>query len=533
MDKNENLRDLRAELAGSRLTPAERAEAAAQVAAATGTSTAPADQVNVISRSRQRTTSGDSRPTDPTIEAAVSAVESRAATETSRPPAATASTPGIGAAASTGTAPSTPTKDPVRDLVNQLAALETRLAGSDPHLAQAVRQLAETARQGKSTATEQFQTSLAYALQDAERIVGPLPDVPQGLREQMALLATTQRGLHNERLQALLRDTPNIADSELVGVIRRNANTAAQAEDQHSSKITNRIDRLVEWARQAPRVDPAPNPWVASSGANHAPTTLEHTPTTPPHPPTDPSQQDRRQALQTQGVVTTSHATGPRGLLSIFRGLRNPGAPAREPWDSPLTPLGPHVAAFDARLTARNEERQLAEAERAGRAALDALRHFSQGPGASVLNKIRDAARTEPAGFHGVMTEMREGGKYADLRKEFNAALATERGLGAAYDTATVALSQYGAQRTAADAIISRRPDAKALANRFEQIDADLGHAASTIPGRKDGKSALDEVADKAREIVTKAVDAIRSMFGRQANATAAPSAGASPAPVP
>jgi hypothetical protein len=531
MDKNENLRDLRAELAGSRLTPAERAAAEARVAAAAGTSPAPADQVTVSSRSRQRSTSGDSRPTDPTIEAAVSAVESRAAAETSRPAAATASTPGTGAAASTG--PSTATKDPVRDLVNQLAAIETRLAATDPHLAQAVRQLADTARQGKGTSTEQFQTSLAYALQDAERIVGPLLDVPQGLREQMALLATTKRGLHNERLQALLRDTPNLADSELVGVIRRNANTAARAHDQHSPTINNRIDRLIEWARHAPRLDPAPNPWVASSSANHAPATPTHAPTTPPQPPTEPSQQDRRQAPQTQGVVTTTHATGPRGLLSIFRGLRDPGAPAREPWDSPLSPLGPRVTALDAKLTARNEERQLAEAERAGRAALDALRHFSHGPGARVLNKIRDAARTEPEGFHGVMTEMREGGKYADLRKEFNAALGTERGLGAAYDRATLALSQYGAQRTAADAIISRRPDAKALANRFEQIDADLGQAASTIPGRKDGNSALDEVADKAREIVTKAVDAIRSMFGRKAGATAAPSAGASPAPVP
>jgi hypothetical protein len=176
----------------------------------------------------------------------------------------------------------------------------------------------------------------------------------------------------------------------------------------------------------------------------------------------------------------------------------------------------------------------LAAAERSGRAALDALQQFANGPGASVMNRIRETARSDPRGLAGVMAEMREGGKYADLRTQFNNALGTEKGLGAVYDRAALALSQYGANRTAADAVISHRPDAVALNARFETLDAEIGQAASSIPGRKDGTSALDEFGEKAREIVTKAIDTVRSIFSRgpSADTTARHAAGPSAAPV-
>jgi hypothetical protein len=552
MDKNENLRDLRAELAGSRLTRPERTRAQAQAsdikaelaesqptpakaadaephaASSPPASTSQLGQVTPGEASSQRTTKERPGTTDPTVEAAVSALENRPNAPTAPPPAATATTPNTG--------PVPETKDPLRDLVNHLAALASKIEGSDPRLAKDIQRLVESLKNGKDTAREQFQTRVAYALQDAERILGPLPNVSQGLRDQMTLLATTQRGLHNEPLQQLLRDTPHIADTALVRLIRETAGTVARERDQHSTPIVNRVGGLIERARHAPRTGALDHPsgHPSPTEGQIAPTPAGVTPSAQAAPnrhtnPALPQSADR----PPQPVLVTSQASGPGALVSIFRALRDPNAPAREPWDSPLTPLGPRIGPFEAKLDARANERQLAEAERAARTAQDALRQFSQGPGASVLNKIRDAARAEPEGFHGVMTEMREGGKYADLRKQFNTALATERGLGAAYDRATIALSQYGAQRTAADAIISRRPDATALSSRFEQMDAELGQSASAIPGRKDGQSALDEVADKAREIMTKAVDAIRSMFGRKATATAAPSASPSAAPVP
>jgi hypothetical protein len=122
---------------------------------------------------------------------------------------------------------------------------------------------------------------------------------------------------------------------------------------------------------------------------------------------------------------------------------------------------------------------------------------------------------------------MREGGRYADLRRQFNSALVAEKGFGAAYDRAASALAQYGDNRGVVDQILSRRADAAALAGRFDKMDAEIGQAASVIPGRKGGKSALDELADKAAEIVKRAVETVRAAF------TSSPSADATSRPSP
>ena len=44
------------------------------------------------------------------------------------------------------------------------------------------------------------------------------------------------------------------------------------------------------------------------------------------------------------------------------------------------------------------------------------------------MNRIREAARSEPGGMAAVLSEMRVGGRFADLRQQFNNALETERG---------------------------------------------------------------------------------------------------------
>ena len=176
------------------------------------------------------------------------------------------------------------------------------------------------------------------------------------------------------------------------------------------------------------------------------------------------------------------------------------------------------------------DERALQQAERSGRAALNSLEAFRTGEGATVMNRIREAAHSEPGGMAAVLSEMRVGGRFADLRQQFNNALETERGVTAAYDKAAAALARYGQQRVGIEQVIARRPDAANLSAKFEQMDAQIGEAAAGTPSRRDGKSMVDDLAQKAAELLHSAVDAVRSAFGRSRSAEAASRAAPAPA---
>ena len=124
---------------------------------------------------------------------------------------------------------------------------------------------------------------------------------------------------------------------------------------------------------------------------------------------------------------------------------------------------------------------------------------------------------------------MREGGRFADLRQQFNVALADEKGVAQAYDKAASALGRYGQDRTTVEQVISRRPDAANLTAKFEQMDAQIGEAAGSTPSRRDGKSMIEDLAKQAAELIQRAVDAVKTAFSRQPSAEA----GARAAPAP
>jgi len=178
---------------------------------------------------------------------------------------------------------------------------------------------------------------------------------------------------------------------------------------------------------------------------------------------------------------------------------------------------------------AKASERALGRAERSGHAALDALDAFRTGEGAIVMNRIRAAARAEPGGIAAVLAEMRHGGRFADLRQQFNNALETERGSAAAYDKAAAALARYGQDRVSIEQVIARRPDAANLSAKFEQMDAQIGEAAGGTPSRQDGKSMMDDLAQRAAELLQRAVDAAKSFFNRLPSAEAATRAAPAP----
>jgi hypothetical protein len=198
--------------------------------------------------------------------------------------------------------------------------------------------------------------------------------------------------------------------------------------------------------------------------------------------------------------------------------------------DPPHTPIAGRFAAFEQQIRDSAGERALQRAEKSGRSALNALEDFRTGEGATVMNRIQEAARSEPGGMAAVLSEMRIGGRFADLRQQFKNALQTERGVTAAYDKAAAALARYGQHRVGIEEVIARRPDAANLSAKFEQMDVQIGEAAASTPSRRDGKTMVDDLAQKAAELLHRAVDTVRSAFGRSPSAEA--TSRAAPAPV-
>jgi len=81
--------------------------------------------------------------------------------------------------------------------------------------------------------------------------------------------------------------------------------------------------------------------------------------------------------------------------------------------------------------------------------------------------------------------------------------------------------------------VIARRPDAANLSPKFEQMDTQIGEAAASTASRRDGKTMVDDLAQKAAELLRRAVDTVRSAFGRsqpvEATSRAAPAPAMSP----
>ncbi|MGB5084171.1 MAG: hypothetical protein WBO09_06080 [Methylocystis silviterrae] len=183
------------------------------------------------------------------------------------------------------------------------------------------------------------------------------------------------------------------------------------------------------------------------------------------------------------------------------------------------------------RMKARREEKQFTAAAKAAGVALNALKAFHETPGVDVLNRIQEAAANNKGGMQAVIEGMREGGPFEDLRKQYKAALENDHDFGAAYNRAAEALDQYGKHREAIAESLAAHPKGAQWSAYFENLDGQVGEAASNTPGQKQGKSALEHLADKAREIVDKAIEKIRSLFRHDADASSRAAPSPSPGP--
>ncbi len=429
-------------------------------------------------------------------------------------------------------------RESVYDLVARLNRDATQLATKDPELSRSVRQLAEAADRPGRTEDPNFRTRTAYALQDMERLGGPISTVPVALREEMTRLAGSAPGLQNERLQELVRSTKSLDDMQLVRDIRRTAmEVAFQGGDQTGKLVMDRVEALENRARLGS--GPSTGPAERSQSQTTAPGPTSRSPAADEALSEPPGRKNDRQAHQTDSQPSAPQPSQQGSAERLVSG-HGPGALALA-----LGALARHAAkeVLDVRGQAtsvvdrfarhgdsqqqQRDEATIQGAERSQRAALDALQAFQKGAGSNILTKIQDAAKSEPGGLQAVLSEMREGGRFSSLRSQFNADLVIERGTGAAYDKVASSLQQYAGDRTAVEAIGARRGTGQALEARFEKMDAEIGKATASIPSRGDGRSVFEDLGDKMREVLDRAVQAVKSAF------TPGPRAASSPSPSP
>ena len=160
--------------------------------------------------------------------------------------------------------------------------------------------------------------------------------------------------------------------------------------------------------------------------------------------------------------------------------------------------------------------------------ALSNLNHFRADQGAQLLNKIHDAAKTAKGGLPEVLSEMRAGGAYEDLRKEFNALYNQNTAFKETYDKASQTLTDYGQARAAANSAVHNQPQNE-LAGKLKALDEQIAKATEGVPGREEGQSITERLAEKAREIVDAILEKLRKTFDR----TNEPSPSPSPSPSP
>ena len=403
----------------------------------------------------------------------------------------------------------------VREMLDVLNRTASEVQERDPSLADKARDLVAQASDPLRLNQREFRHEIACTLQDTEKALGHQLQMSSDARGQVDRMAGTVPGLENERLIALLQTTAKIGDQAIVQDIRRAGTEVGRQADQNTETIRSQIDVLEHKARNAdpaPPLSPAPADQPSPSAAAGTPAGGRQNQADNASRPTDPDQQPQ---LTASRYGTADSAVYAKTVIDgVLAGLRGAAAPAgAAPWDAQPQPLGDRLAAFQARMREGRDDINLRGAESAGRAALDAMEGFRTGEGATVMNRIQSAARSDPEGISGILSEMREGGRYQDLRQQFNNALKDETGFAHAYDQAAEALAKYGEARSGVEQIIARRPDAANLSAKFQQLDAEIGEAAGNAPSRREGKNMLDDLTRQAGEIIQRAVDTVKSFF--------------------
>lgn len=455
--------------------------------------------------------------------------------------------------------------DPMLELLSKLAKVSTVIAAREPGMAKGLNQLVEQAAEPGRTEQPVFRTQVAYMLQDVEKLAGTTAiSVPPELRSELSKLAATSPGLENRQMEALVRSTPDIDDRSVIRDIRRAAATVAASADQNSPQVKETVEVLENRMRLAtrfsaqndtgagpsmetPRAVSAERPAAAAEPVAAGPgSTSVSRPAEPATPekvrtsasPGDDAQHTEGRRARPQESLASNQpenlnvpaqpAGKPKGFLSSMMDNARPPSSGRNPWEPPPINMKLRVASFEEAMAKGRTDQHIRAAEKSGVALMQSIETFMTGPGAGVLGKIEAAASTEPGGMNTVMSEMQPGGRYASLRSEFDNALQQDRVFAASFNAVEKAAGRYGEARlTLASDFQARKLDAGQLDARFQQADAAIGEAAEKIPGRAPGQNVMAEMAEKVSEMLSKAVERVRQVFGKEVEA--GPKASSSP----
>jgi len=461
---------------------------------------------------------------------------------------------------------------PMAVLMERLEQAAPFVSVKDPALKDRIGWLADEAAAAPAALDKPwFKTRVGYVVQDVERLNNTQLVMDPALRTELDKLALSSPGLRHEQLAGLVRETAHLRpeDGPLAQDIRRLARSAVTGSvDVGSDEGRKQVEQLAERVQATKAGEPTPVPAVTDP-AKADPAAVKVTPLSVATlaEPATPGQSASPAAVpatpQPAGTVSAQHglsnrpdpaayapashapaASAPAGQTTVtaqqvqFRGtLRDILASARPPepatpppWSNEPAPLTGRLGSYEQKEADQNSSQLVTSAQEAARRAVRAVEALGNGPGSGVLKKIEQVAAGDPDGLPGVMAGMQPGGKYAQLRAEFNATMTAERTFAASYDKAASAAGQYATARQAAGADYARRGvDPAQLEGQFAAMDKAIGEGTAAVPGRDEGKSMQQELAEKAAEFFRQLMERVKTTISPEQKPGAAPA----PAPSP
>lgn len=168
------------------------------------------------------------------------------------------------------------------NLLAQFDDRRPRIEARDPALAGRIDRVAESFLENpiERLRDPRFKTELAYALQDGEKLDGPI-HVDKNLRDELTRLAASSPGLKNEQMEKLLQMTLTIDSSELVARLREKAAEIAGKSNQATKAIQSDLNALSYEVLAAPRREPLPPTAATAAIAAEQPSSMPPTSTAP------------------------------------------------------------------------------------------------------------------------------------------------------------------------------------------------------------------------------------------------------------
>lgn len=255
------------------------------------------------------------------------------------------------------------------DLLARLEEHRPQIEARDPQLAGRIDRVADTFLDNphERLRDPNFKTDLAYALQDAEKLVEPLR-VDRNLRDELTQLAASSPGLKNEQMRSLLQKTETLDDPDLVARLREKAAEIAAKSNQATKAVQGEIFALSFEVLEAKRREPAVAPSASSPIGSESATAKASLGDV--EPPSSASE-----AAADTGIIAARQAE-----IAAFD-----------------DPAAPSWSVTSSRPSPDPEGPSEAESSRTSPAAADDLRHTAPVASTAAPSEANEASAAEPA----------------------------------------------------------------------------------------------------------------------------------------